>query len=282
MSLAQTRKPPARKPGDKKSGKGHERGVSTARPLGEDPRGPWSFEPIGWIESPFKEKFGIPRQAGMALQARGVIRLANHDFLRRAIEGLDGFTHLWALWIFHEHDARDWKPSIRPPRLGGSKRVGVLASRSPHRPNPIGLSAMRIVSIEAAAPGGPRIVVEGVDVLDGTPLLDLKPYLPFADSIPEATSGWASGEIPRTPVLFEPQALAQVETFARETGTEALRTMIEEVLELDPRPASQKRKLPPTDPEAEGARFGFELMHLDVRWVIRGGEFHVYEVVRLR
>jgi tRNA-Thr(GGU) m(6)t(6)A37 methyltransferase TsaA len=264
----------------KKPGKGHERGVETARPLGQEPLGPWRFEPIGWIESPFQEKFGIPRQSGLVRGAKGVIRLRDHDFLRRAIEGLEGFSHLWAIWIFHEHDALEWKPSIRPPRLGGARRVGVLASRSPHRPNPIGLSAMKILSIDASAQGGPRIEVEGVDVLDGTPLLDLKPYLPYADSFPEATSGWASEQIARTPVEFEPQALEQIQGIER-SGV-ALRSLIIEVLELDPRPAFQKRKLSPQSAEAQGLRFGFELLDYDVRWEIRGGSFWVLEVVRLR
>ena len=144
------------------------------------------FEIIGFVETCFKEKFGIPRQPGLVNEARGIIRLRNEDDYRTAIRTLEGFSHVWVVFVFHEHGSKNWKPSIRPPRLGGAKKVGVLASRSPHRPNPIGLSALEIEKIVIDAPQGPEIHVRGVDLLDGTPVLDIKPYLPYADSIPKA------------------------------------------------------------------------------------------------
>lgn len=264
----------------KPPGKVHPRGVPTGRPAVEgDLSGAWTLEPIGWFESPFHEKFGIPRQSGMVQGARGFIRLRDHDFLAQALKGLESFSHLWALWIFHEHDARDWKPSIRPPRLGGAKRVGVLASRSPHRPNPIGMSALKILSIDPKAKGGPRIEVEGLDVIDGTPVIDLKPYVPYADCFPEATSGWAAGEIPRTPVEFSEEARALLA--AMPGGGADLERLIVGVVELDPRPASLRRREPSDSQAALGSRHGFELKGWDVRWEITPQGFRVRELVPL-
>lgn len=239
----------------------------------------WTFEPIGILSTCFKEKFGIPRQPGLVAQAEGVLKLNNEPFLKQAVRELEGFSHLWLIFVFHRHDARAWKPSIRPPRLGGARKVGVLASRSPHRPNPIGLSVVRLKRIDLEAPGGVELHVEGVDILDGTPVLDIKPYVAYADSVPEATAGWASEPIERTEVVFTDAALRAIES--REAQRPGLRDLIEEMLALDPRPAFQKRRMPPSSPEAQGTRYGFALHEFDVRWEIRDGRFHVLEVVDL-
>ena len=200
--------------------------------------------------------------------------------LRTAVRGLEEFSHLWLVFIFHRHDARNWKPSIRPPRLGGAKKVGVLASRSPHRPNPIGLSAVKIERIDLDAEGGPEIHVSGVDILDGTPLLDIKPYIPYADSIPAADAGWATEPILRTPVSFSEQAHSALSDLAGE-DIEKIKGLITEVLELDPRPAFQKRKLPSTLSCSHGTSYGFSLLEYDVKWVIHPGIFLVTDIVRL-
>lgn len=237
---------------------------------------PFEFEPIGVIRTAFAEKFGIPRQPGMVATAKGVIELRNHPFLSQACRTLETFSHIWIIFVFHEHGARDWKPSIRPPRLGGRTKVGVLSSRSPHRPNPIGLSAVKLDRIDFDHPKGARIHVSGVDLLDGTPILDIKPYIPFADSIPDAVPGWAAAPIEKFAVTFTSQSL---DSITRHEKTKPdLKKIIIEMLELDPRPASQKRKMPAHDAESEGLRFAFTLFDVDVKWEIRGDTFCVLDV----
>ncbi len=238
----------------------------------------YAFEPIGVLRSCFKEKFGIPRQSGLVSEAAGVIKLRDDPFFRNAVRELETFSHVWVIFVFHRHDARHWKPTVRPPRLGGARKVGVLASRSPHRPNPIGLSAMRLERVDLDAPGGIEIHVSGVDVLDETPVLDIKPYLPYADSIPDARSGWAEEPISRTPVEFSDQALRSIDEISRASHPH-LRKLIEEMLTIDPRPAFQQRRLPAQSPEAQGTRYGFRLFEFDVKWEIRSGRFVVLDVV---
>ncbi len=147
---------------------------------------------IAHIYNDFNGKFGIPRQSGLVegLEARIVFcpEYRNADALR----GLEGFSHIWLLWDFSQAHTEKWSPTVRPPRLGGNKRMGVWATRSPFRPNNIGLSSVRILKIELDTPDGPVIHVEGADLMNGTPILDIKPYLPFTDSHPEASSGWTA------------------------------------------------------------------------------------------
>ncbi|MCM2279844.1 MAG: tRNA (N6-threonylcarbamoyladenosine(37)-N6)-methyltransferase TrmO [Oligoflexia bacterium] len=240
----------------------------------------FEFEAIGVVRSCFQEKFGIPRQPGLVSGALGTVKLKDDPDLKTAIRGIEGFSHLWIVFVFHEHGSRKWKPSIRPPRLGGARKVGVLASRSPHRPNPIGLSAVALVACRPDAPGGPELDVQGVDILDGTPVLDIKPYIPYADAIPEARSGWADEPIERTPVGFSPDAEEDLRTRAARgdlgpDGETRLRALIVEMLGLDPRPAFQKCRFPPASAEAQGRRYGFLLLDLDVKWEIRQGSFWV-------
>lgn len=238
----------------------------------------FEFEPIGYLTSCFKEKFGIPRQPRLVEGARGILKLRDDPFFHSAVRELESFSHLWLVFVFHRHDAKNWKPSIRPPRLGGAKKVGVLASRSPHRPNPIGLSAVRLEKIDRNAPGGIEIHVSGVDLLDGTPVLDLKPYVPYADSIPEASAGWAEEPLRRIPVHFSPQALEAIQARTDETHPH-LKELITGMLELDPRPAFQKKKMPPDSIEAEGTSYGFRLFDWDIKWQIQKGQFVVLDVV---
>jgi tRNA-Thr(GGU) m(6)t(6)A37 methyltransferase TsaA len=241
----------------------------------------YTFKPIGVFRTCFKEKFGIPRQPGLVTGAEGVIKLSSDPLLRTALRELESFSHLWVLFVFHDHglaDARAWKPSIRPPRLGGARKVGVLASRSPHRPNPIGLSAVKLGRIELDAPGGIEIHVTGVDVLDGTPVLDIKPYLPYADSIPDANAGWAAEPIIRTAVEFTEHSLLAISARGSAKYPQ-IRELIAEMLSLDPRPAFQKRRMPPAAAEAQGTRYGFRLFEFDVKWEIRQGKFAVLDLV---
>lgn len=238
----------------------------------------FEFSAIGEVRTPFPDKFGVPRQPGLVSQAKGVIKIHPDPDLKTALRSLEQFSHLWIVFVFHEHGGRNWKPSIRPPRLGGNVKVGVLASRSPHRPNPIGLSAVAIEKIDLEAKGGPEIHVSGVDLLDGTPVLDIKPYIPYADSIPDANAGWASAEIPRYDVQFSDEALSEISK-RDPNGDKNLKALIIEVLELDPRPAFQKRQLPVDDPKSIGLRFGFDMLGSDVKYEIREGYFLVHTLI---
>ncbi len=240
---------------------------------------PLSLAPIGTIHTCFPDKFGVPRQPGLVPLAHGVIRLNNDPELRQALQGLTGFSHLWIIFLFHKHDAKKWKPTVRPPRLGGAKKIGVLASRSPHRPNPIGLSAVKIISIDEHAPLGPEITVEGVDLLNGTPVLDIKPYLPYTDSIPHALSGWAKEPIVKHPVQWTDGALAQLS--APILTHPHFKELAEQLLALDPRPAFQQRRAPLNDPTQDGAPYGMALYNYDVKWHVEKGQIIIDGVVSL-
>lgn len=240
----------------------------------------FTFKPIGYIKSPFADRFGVPRQPGLAGEARGVIQLLPEQDLKAALKSLEQFSHLWIVFVFHEHGGKSWKPTIRPPRLGGNKKVGVLASRSPHRPNPIGISAVKIAKLEIDHPEGPRIEVEGIDLIDGTPVLDIKPYIPYADSIPEAQSGWAAEPIPRYEVRWSPEAEEDLQGLHGEDSS-TVRQMITSVLELDPRPAFQKRKHPLTDEKSWGLQYGFDVDGNDVKYELKEGFIFVYRICKL-
>lgn len=184
--------------------------------------------PVGHIETDFPEKFGIPRQSGLAssLKARVVFE---PQYTPEAFRGLEQFSHIWLLWEFSEAEYRS--PTVRPPRLGGNKRVGVFATRSPFRPNRIGMSAVKLENIEHT-PRGTIIYVSGADLMNGTPILDIKPYLPYVDSIPEASNGFAAadgGELLRVELPEELSALVPEEK----------RAALLEVLSQDPRPQYQ-------------------------------------------
>lgn len=230
----------------------------------------YTFDPIGVVRTPFPDKFGIPRQPGLVQSARGVVKLKSDPKLRAALRALDQFTHVWIVFVFDRHGGGDWKAAIRPPRLGGNRRVGVLASRSPHRPNPIGISAMALERVDLDAAGGPELHVAGVDLLDQTPVLDIKPYLAYADAYPDAGAGWASDPIVRVAVSVASDVVVPVE----------LADLLFETLALDPRPAPQKRKLPVADPAHEGLRFGIDLLGFEITYQIHAGGFRIVRVAR--
>jgi tRNA-Thr(GGU) m(6)t(6)A37 methyltransferase TsaA len=225
------------------------------------------IEPIGWMETCFTEKFGVPRQPGMVPAARGLIRLLP-AYPPETVLHLSDFSHLWVLYEFHkiqnENHPASWSPTIQPPRIDAPKRVGVFASRSPHRPNPIGMSVLKLERIRTDGEGGIELEVSGVDVLDGTPVIDLKPYVPYADSLRDANSGWIQNEIERYPVEFSEEAEG---ILAREGKLELAR----QILEWDPRPRSQREHVPISDPTSVGRRFAFRLGPLDLHWEVGVG-----------
>ena len=187
---------------------------------------------IAHIHSDFPEKFGIPRQSGIVdeLQATVVFEPKYRD--PDAFRGLEGFSHLWLLWQFSACADKDWSPTVRPPRLGGNTRMGVFATRSPFRPNHIGLSCVRLLKIDFESENAPILHVSGADLMDGTPILDIKPYLPYADSIPDATGGFAlQSKDDILKVEFPENLLLKI--------PEEKRTALLRVLAQDPRPAYQ-------------------------------------------
>lgn len=190
------------------------------------------IRPIAHIHCDFKEKFGIPRQSGLIDSARAKIVFLPEYRNPDALRGLDGYTHLWLLWQFSEAVRSEWSPTVRPPRLGGNKRMGVFASRSPFRPNPIGLSSVKIVSIDLNTSKGPIIEVAGADLLDGTPIYDIKPYLAYTDSHPDAASGFAlTSDAPKLDVEISEEILEKIPA--------DLHQSIIDILAEDPRPGYQ-------------------------------------------
>ena len=217
---------------------------------------------IARIRSDFPTKFGIPRQSGLveSLRARIVFEppYRNPDTLR----GLEGFSHIWLIWEFSQAVRSDWSPTVRPPRLGGNTRMGVFATRSPFRPNPIGLSSVRLEEISLHGPEGPTLVVSGADLMDGTPIFDIKPYVPYADSHPEAAGGFAS-------VRAEPSLRVEVPPELLEKVPEDRRAALEGVLALDPRPSYQ---------DQPGRVYGMEFAGLDIRFTVEGELLRVVAV----
>ena len=221
------------------------------------------FEPVGVVRSPFREKFGIPRQPGLVPEARAVLVLEPPFDRPEAVDGLDGFSHLWLIYRFHAVRAERERLSVRPPRLGGNRRLGVFATRSMFRPNPIGLSLVGLERVEIAA-GRVRLHLSGVDLLDGTPVLDVKPYLPYADSLPEARAGFAPGPpSARLAVRFAPEAQRALSGRA---DADALQGLIQGVLALDPRPAYRAQA-----GRDSGRVHGIRLLDVDVRWRVQDG-----------
>ena len=221
------------------------------------------FEPIGRIQSPYSDKFGIPRQPGLVPSAEARLVLAPAYAREEAFKGIDGFSHVWLIFLFHDDCPQaGWRPTVRPPRLGGRERMGVFASRAPYRPNCIGLSAVEHQGLERG-PEGLFLRVRGADLLDGTPVLDIKPYVPYADAIPDARSGFTL-EVPEASwqVAFAPVAEQDVAS-ADPDGELRLRDLIVQVLAQDPRPGYMDR-YPDRD------RFVLRLYDLDVRWRVRG------------
>ncbi|AXK39208.1 tRNA (N6-threonylcarbamoyladenosine(37)-N6)-methyltransferase TrmO [Crenobacter cavernae] len=226
---------------------------------------PYTFEAIGRIHSPYREKFGIPRQPSLVPSARVTLELLPPYNQPDTVRGLDAFSHLWLSFVFHETIERGWAPLVRPPRLGGNARVGVFASRSTHRPNPIGLSLVELVAVDTR--NGVTLTLAGADLVDGTPVLDIKPYIPFAESRPDARGGFVDGPPPTLAVAWSEAALETLATLAEPPPGFA--TLIDEVLAQDPRPAYQD------DPTRV---YGVRLYCYNVRFSIAGNTATVLEI----
>lgn len=184
---------------------------------------------IAHIRTSFKEKFGIPRQSGIASEARGTIVFEPEYRVDEALRGIEGYSHLWLIWKFSEAERDGWSATVRPPRLGGNKRMGVFATRSPFRPNPIGLSSVRLLGLKKSESEGMVLEVAGADLLDGTPIYDIKPYLAYTDSHPDAVGGFADGVRDYSlAVDFPSELLLEI--------PEADRDTVITILEGDPRP----------------------------------------------
>ena len=187
---------------------------------------------IGHIETDFKEKFGIPRQSGLVKESKGRILFEKEYNIPEAFRGLEDFSHIWVLWQFSEAVRESFTPTVRPPLLGGNRRMGVFATRSPFRPNSIGLSALKLDRVDVTEKEGVVLYVSGADLLDGTPVYDIKPYLPYADSIPDAAGGFTDSlEERRLEVDFPDELLVKVR--------EDKRSSLIAVLAADPRPSYQ-------------------------------------------
>ena len=191
---------------------------------------------IARIHTDFKTKFGVPRQSGLVNELTGRIIFEPEYRNADALRGLEGFSHIWLLWDFSEahKEGEGWSPTVRPPRLGGNKRMGVWATRSPFRPNHIGLSSVRLINISPNTPEGPVLEVSGADLMDGTPIYDIKPYLPFTDSHPEATGGFAQEQNE----AIEPLQVQLPESLEQSLSIEKLNAL-KGVLAADPRPHYQ-------------------------------------------
>lgn len=243
------------------------------------------MSPIATLYTPFKEKFGAPRQSLMIPEAKAILKLSP-EYPRETLNHLETFSHLWIVFCFDRHLEKPWHPTIRPPRVDAPRKVGVFASRSPHRPNPIGLSAVKLDSINFEESKnirhekGIEIYLSGVDFLDGTLVFDIKPYIPYTDSILEANSGWIKSEIPSFDVLFSETATSIIREHEKNEAPHFEKLLIE-VLRWDPRPTSQKRAFPIQSKEFEGMQFGFNLYGYDIKWVIHQNAILVTDLIKI-
>ena len=222
----------------------------------------FSMNVIARIHSDFATKFGVPRQSGLVEALESTIVFEPEYRNPEALRGLEGFSHLWLVWVFDQAVRKEWSPTVRPPRLGGNVRMGVFATRSPFRPKPIALSSVKLSGIEQTAEQGPVLHIRGADLMDGTPILDIKPYVPYADSHPEALGGFAAtpaGEV--LEVIIPQDMLERVPADRRK----ALRG----VLAQDPRPHYQN------DPERV---YGFGFAGMEVKFSVDGTRLTVRDI----
>ena len=218
-----------------------------------------TFTVIARMHSDFDQKFGIPRQSGLVEELESTIVFEPEFRNPDALRGLEGFSHLWIVWEFSKARRETWSPTVRPPRLGGNQRLGVFATRSPFRPNPIGLSCVRLVGVEQTAEFGPVIRVAGADLLNGTPIYDIKPYLPYADCKPEAVGGFASAPKEATLTVHIPEEFV-------EKIPEEKRQAVIGVLAQDPRPSYQD------DPERV---YGMSFGGMEIKFKVDGDQLNV-------
>ena len=220
------------------------------------------FDPIGVIHSCFSEKFGIPRQPGLAPASRASLEIVPPYDRDEAFRELDRFSHVWIVFVFHGNPVGKWRPTVRPPRLGGNRRAGVFATRSGFRPNPIGISAVALEGLRRHQ-GKLLLDLAGIDLLDGTPVLDIKPYLPYADNIAGAGGGFADHPpAANIPVTYTPEARIVGDRLEQEHP--GFIRLLEQVLGADPRPAYAEN-------HSTRSRFGLRLYTANVRWRFQKG-----------
>jgi tRNA-Thr(GGU) m(6)t(6)A37 methyltransferase TsaA len=218
------------------------------------------FDVIGTIESPYKEKFAIPRQPGIVSAAQGKVILQGDANNIETVRGLAQFSHIWLLFIFHGTQAQGWKPLVRPPRLGGNKKLGVFATRSTFRPNPIGMSVVKLDKVEQL---GSQVIlhINELDLLHGTPIVDIKPYVPYADIVESAQGGYAQEQpITDIKVVFSSDAQAMLTSVSHQYP--ALEALIEQVLRQDPRPAYKQQTI-------DEKIYGMALYDFNIQWQMR-------------
>ncbi|QTA83972.1 Methyltransferase, TsaA-like [Desulfonema limicola] len=231
----------------------------------------FTFNPIGIIHSCFKEKFGIPRQAGLISQAGAALEMLPPYDREEAFRGIEDFSHIWIFFLFHKCIREKWKPTVRPPRLGGNKRIGIFATRSGFRPNPIGLSAVKLEAVRKTK-GRLYLDLKGIDFLDQTPVLDIKPYLKYSDCIPQAQSGFA----PEAPdislkVIFTKKASDFCS--AQESRIPELKDLIIQMLKYDPRPAYYSSK------SNKKEEFGTRIYDFDIKWRCEDNMIEIIEII---
>ncbi len=216
---------------------------------------------IGHIETDFKEKFGIPRQSGIVEETVGKIVFEKKYQVPEAFRGLEDFSHIWILWKFSKAEREEWSPTVRPPLLGGNKRMGVFSTRSPFRPNPIGLSSVRLDKVEYTKDRGPVLWVRGADLLDGTPIYDIKPYLAYADSHPDAVGGFTEN--------LEERKL-QVKVLCKEFNSllKDKQAEIVKILEQDPTPSYKK----------DGEEYGMHYGEYEIRFYIKEKVLYIVKI----
>lgn len=222
-----------------------------------------SLRVIARLHSDFSTKFGVPRQSGLVEALRAAVIFEPEFRVPEAVRGLEEFSHLWLIWQFSQNQREDWSPTVRPPRLGGNRRLGVFATRSPFRPNPIGLSCVELEAVTQDPALGPVVTVRGADLMDGTPILDIKPYLPYADCHPEAVGGFAAAQAGAKLTVDIPAPW-------REHLSPERLLALEGVLAQDPRPSYQD------DPERV---YGMEFAGLEIRFRVAGGRLTVCQII---
>lgn len=223
---------------------------------------------IAKIRNAFPTKFGLPRQSGLVPELVSTIVFEPEFRVAEALRGIESYSHLWLIWEFHqairEGEKQEWKPTVRPPRLGGNTRMGVFATRSPFRPNPLGLTVVKLLGVEDS-PEGKVLVVAGADMMDGTPIYDIKPYLPYVDSVPDAVGGFTDEKAGyHVDVDFPPELLARIPKDMQET--------LLGVLGQDPRPAYQ---------HDENRVYGLPFGGMDVKFTVKDGQLTVVDILEV-
>ena len=221
-----------------------------------------SFEIIARVHTDFFEKFGIPRQSGLVKNLKGRIVFEPKYRDASALKGLDGFSHLWLIWKFSEAVCENWSPTVRPPRLGGNKRMGVFATRAPYRPNPIGLSSVKIEKTELSSPDGPIIEVSGADMLDGTPIYDIKPYIAYTDSHPEAIGGFSED-------VFDNHLMVQENEKLKNIMPQDKYESLLQILSSDPRPGYK---------EDSDRFYGLKFAGYEIKFTVSNGVLKIVSI----